>query len=175
MYKLYTKICLGNTKYPNEFNYSISKYSNTPPFQGNVINHCIPSIRTSMFKIIKYYSNIQTPTPCEARIGVSERLIAFDGLCRATARVTEHLAYYMHFWMSNRLLTAVPYIYRVAKRVLAFDNLCGALIGCVRTLNSLRQLWTGLVIVTINVDSVFVWSVLLSIYYTEDLIFEQFC
>ena len=39
-------------------------------------------------------------TPCRARTGVPERLLAFDSLCGATARITE--------------------------RLLAFDSLCGA-------------------------------------------------
>ena len=58
-----------------------------------------PSIRTPTFEI-----NIRTPTPRGAPTIVAERLLAFDSLCGARARVTEHLlAYYRHFRISTRV------------------------------------------------------------------------
>ena len=44
----------------------------------------------------------------------------------------------------------------VVKRVLAFDSLCGARTGVVKRVLAFDGLWTGLVIVTSNVYSVFV-------------------
>ena len=59
-----------------------------------------------------YYSNIRTPTPCGARTGVAEHLLAFNSLCGATARITKRLpAYYRCFQTSTRLLQSFPNIY----------------------------------------------------------------
>ena len=37
------------------------------------------------------YSNIRTPTPPRARMGVAKRLLAFDGLCGARTRVAKRV------------------------------------------------------------------------------------
>ena len=69
-----------------------------------MLNFCIPSIRTPTFKIIiPIFEHLYTPRG--AQTGVAECLLAFDNLCGARARVTEHLlAYYRRFRMSTRLL-----------------------------------------------------------------------
>ena len=69
--------------------------SEHPPFPGKMINYC--HLNTHVWN---YYSNIRTLTPCRARMGVAERLPAFDSLCGARMGVAE--------------------------RLLAFDSLCGA-------------------------------------------------
>ena len=72
-----------------------------PPFPSN---YCIPSIRTPTFKI--QYLNTFT---LRSSNRVAEPLLAFDSLCGATTRVTEHLlTYYRCFWMSTRLLQLFP-------------------------------------------------------------------
>ena len=92
--------------------------------------YCIPSMRTP-----NYYSNIRTPTPCRARMGVTERLLAFDSLFGATARVTERLlAYCRRLRMSTRLLQSFP-----------LDSYyhCGARKGVTKTCTSLQpSLWS---------------------------------
>ena len=78
------------------------------PFPGKKINYC--SQTNTHFR--NYYSNIRTPTPCRTRTGVAERLLAFDSLRGATARVTKRLlAYYRRFWTSTKLVQPIPDIY----------------------------------------------------------------
>ena len=78
-----------------------------PPIPGKKINYV--HLNTHVWN---YYSNIRTPTPCGARTGVAERLLAFDSLCGAAARVTERLpACYRCFRTSTRLLQSFPTIY----------------------------------------------------------------
>ena len=68
-----------------------------------MINYCISSIRTPTFKIIIPISEYLHLA--ELKTGVAERLLAFDSLCGARARVTKRfLAYYRCFRMSTRLL-----------------------------------------------------------------------
>ena len=45
-------------------------------------------------KLLFQYPNIYIATPRGARTGVAERLLAFDSLCRARARVNERLLAY---------------------------------------------------------------------------------
>ena len=73
-------------------------------FPEKLINYCIPSIWTPM----NYYSNIRTPTPHGAWMGVTEHVLVFDSPCGARARVTEcFLSYYRHFRTSTRLLLSL--------------------------------------------------------------------
>ena len=65
-----------------------------PPFSGKMLNFCIPSIQTPTFEII---IPISKHLPRGARTGFAERLLAFDSLCGARARVTKRLLdYYCH-------------------------------------------------------------------------------
>ena len=113
-----------------------SNYSNTPLFPGK--NDVI--IVFQAFEHPHYYSNIQTPTPCGAQIGVAERLLAFDSLFGATARVTKHLlAYCRRLRMSTRLLQSFP-----------LDSYyhCGAQKGVAKTCTSLQpSLWSSINVV----------------------------
>ena len=94
-----------------------------------------------------YYSNIQIPTLCGPRTGVTECLLAFDSLCGAKAKVTKHLlAYYKHFRTSTRLLLSLRSSSGVVKRVLAFDSLCGAwtrVAKCAIAFDSPCRAWMG--------------------------------
>ena len=81
--------------------------------ESNNLNHPIiqaPSLFQDKLIVVfqassTHISNVPTPTPCGARTGNAKRLIAFDYLCRATARVAERLlAYYRRFRTSTRLL-----------------------------------------------------------------------
>ena len=70
--------------------------------ESNNSNH--PIIWTLKFEIIIPISE-HLYTPCGARTGVAEHLLAFNSLCGATARVTERLlTYYSRFWISTRFL-----------------------------------------------------------------------
>ena len=51
----------------------------------------------------------------------------------------------------------------VAKRVQAFDSLCRAQMKVREHLLAFDSLWTGLVITTSNVYSVFVWTVIIDL------------
>ena len=62
------------------------------------------------------YSNIRTPTPPRARMGVAKRLLAFDSLCGASVRVTDCV-------LAFRARTGV------AKRVIAFNSRYGGQTG----------------------------------------------
>ena len=81
------------TDYCNESNYS--NHQTPPPFPRKIINYCIPSIRRTT------YSNIWTPTPCGGRTWVAKRLLAFDSLCGATARVIERLIAYCRCFLTS--------------------------------------------------------------------------
>ena len=59
-------------------------------------NSNYPIILTLKFEIIIPISEYLY-TPCGARTGVAEHLLAFNSLCGATSRVTEHLRYYSRF------------------------------------------------------------------------------
>ena len=68
----------------NESNFSNHPTIWNPPFPGKMINYCIPSIQTPTFEI-----NIQIF--CRAQTGFAKRLLVFDSLCRAVARVIKRL------------------------------------------------------------------------------------
>ena len=133
-------------KYRNHSNNStIQLFEHPPPlFQEK----CLISVFQAFeHPRLKLYSNIRTPTPRGALTGVPERLLAFDSLCWARVRVTEHLlAYYRRFRTSTRLLlsprssnggcqtcTSLQQSLRssnsVAKHAIAFNSLCGDWMG----------------------------------------------
>ena len=98
---------------------------------------------------------IRTPTLRVARTGVAKCLLAFDSLCGARARVTEHLlAHYRRFWMSTRLLRSSNG--GCTKHVLTFDSLCGARTGIAKNVlafNSLCGAWMGVAKCVIAFDT----------------------
>ena len=113
------------------------------PILGKTINYCIPSIQTPTFEIVIQYPKKATKCLLTLRQSlrsyskgyrisssipdIFEGLLAFDSLCRATARVTECLlAYYTRFQTSTRLLLSLRSLTREQKRALAFNSLCGA-------------------------------------------------
>ena len=141
----YINFCVKNEWYRNHPNNSNHPIIQTPPhpvFRGKCLAFEHPRL-----KLLFQYPNTYIATPCGAWTGVAERLLAFDSLCRATARVNEcFLAYYRGFRTSTRLLLSlqssngncqsVPAFDSfcgaqtgVAKRVIAFDGLCGARTG----------------------------------------------
>ena len=90
---------------------------------------------------LKLYSNIQTPTPCGAWMGVAKRLLAFDSHCGATARVTECLpAHYRRFQMSTRLLQS----FQISTgRLLSLQSSNRGCVKCVLAFGSLCRARTG--------------------------------
>ena len=125
-------------------------------------NSNYPIIWTLKFEIIIPTSE-HLYTPCGARTGVAEHLLAFNSLCGATARITKRLlTYYSRFWISTRCDCGAWM--GITKHVLTFDSLCGARTGVRKCLLAFYSLWTSLVIVMYY--SVIVWAVIY-------LIFEQ--
>ena len=124
-------------------------------------NHfCIPSIRTSTFKIIIPISehlhlvelewglpNVYQPLTVSVEL---ER--GLPNVFQHTTGVFEHLLdYYCHRGARTGFAKPVPAFNShcgaqmgIAKCVLAFDSLCGALTGVAKTCNSLRQSLRGL-------------------------------
>ena len=82
------------------------KHPPPPPFPGKTINYCIPSIRTPMFDIIISISKHLHLV--ELKTGVAGRLLAFNNLCGARARITKRLlVYYRCFQTSTRQLLSL--------------------------------------------------------------------
>ena len=111
--------------YRNESNYSNHPIIRTPPFsRKNVVFQAFN--RTPTFEIIIPNPNSYTlqsliggrrmftrlSSLCGTPTEFAERLLSFDSLCGARARVTEHLlAYYRRLRTSTRLLQSCPNIY----------------------------------------------------------------